>query len=303
MSNAAVLGRTVKPPFPYFGGKRKVAEEVWARFGVVNGYFEPFFGGGAVLLVRPSWTTRSDRPIETINDMDGLLVNFWRAVTLAGDEVERLADYPMNEMDLHARHDWLIENRDRITQGLMTPEFYDAKAAAWWAWGKCGWIGDGWGFHAWRGMPSSNRRGLLGNLRLIGSIAQRTRWVKTLSGDWARCLGAHLSSADGLQAVFLDPPYGEGRLGLYGPEVCGVAADVWAWAVKHGGNERYRIAVAGFSDGRVVPDGWTVHKWKAGRGFANRAASRGVNENAGRETVWFSPHCLQPSQQLALGVT
>ena len=37
-------------PFPWFGGKRKVAAEVWSRFGTVANYVEPFFGSGAVLL-------------------------------------------------------------------------------------------------------------------------------------------------------------------------------------------------------------------------------------------------------------
>jgi site-specific DNA-adenine methylase len=36
-------------PFPWFGGKRKVAAEVWSRFGRVENYVEPFFGSGAVV--------------------------------------------------------------------------------------------------------------------------------------------------------------------------------------------------------------------------------------------------------------
>lgn len=43
----------LRAPFPWFGGKRKVAEEVWRRFGRVENYVEPFFGSGAVLLGRP----------------------------------------------------------------------------------------------------------------------------------------------------------------------------------------------------------------------------------------------------------
>lgn len=53
-------------PFPWFGGKRKVAAEVWRRFGAVQNYVEPFFGSGAVLLGRPS----PSGP-ETVNDLDG----------------------------------------------------------------------------------------------------------------------------------------------------------------------------------------------------------------------------------------
>lgn len=37
----------------YFGGKSRIASEVWARFGDVTSYIEPFFGSGAVLLSRP----------------------------------------------------------------------------------------------------------------------------------------------------------------------------------------------------------------------------------------------------------
>ena len=45
--------RKLKAPFPYFGGKGRVAGEVWKRFGAVKTYVEPFFGSGAVLLGRP----------------------------------------------------------------------------------------------------------------------------------------------------------------------------------------------------------------------------------------------------------
>jgi DNA adenine methylase len=44
----------LKAPFPYFGGKSRVAAEVWRRFGDVPNYVEPFFGSGAVLLARPT---------------------------------------------------------------------------------------------------------------------------------------------------------------------------------------------------------------------------------------------------------
>jgi site-specific DNA-adenine methylase len=37
----------LKAPFPWFGGKSKVAPIVWERFGDVQNYVEPFFGSGA----------------------------------------------------------------------------------------------------------------------------------------------------------------------------------------------------------------------------------------------------------------
>ncbi len=71
--------------------------------------------------------------------------NFWRALQRDCEAVAEAADNPVNEIDLHARHLWLIGERERITDRLAgDPEFYDAKAAGWWAWGLCCWIGGGW---------------------------------------------------------------------------------------------------------------------------------------------------------------
>jgi DNA adenine methylase len=126
-------------PFPYFGGKRTVAEVVWQRLGDVPNYVEPFFGSGAVLLARPG------KPgIETVNDADGMVANFWRAVRAAPDEVAEYADWPVNENDLHARHAWLVGQKESLASRLEgDPDYYDAKIAGWWCWGMSCWIGSG----------------------------------------------------------------------------------------------------------------------------------------------------------------
>lgn len=129
-----------KPPFPWFGGKSSVADVVWSRLGNVKNYVEPFFGSGAVLFLRP------DGPglIETVNDADGFVANFWRALQHDPDTVALHADNPVNECDLHARHLWLVGQREILTDKLCgDPEFFDAKAAGWWVWGQCCWIGSG----------------------------------------------------------------------------------------------------------------------------------------------------------------
>ena len=97
----------MKAPFPWFGGKSKVAHLVWDRFGNVPNYCEPFFGSGAVLLSRPH-----EPKVETINDRDCFISNFWRAVQKAPEEVAHHADWPVNEADQHARHLWLIQQTD-----------------------------------------------------------------------------------------------------------------------------------------------------------------------------------------------
>ncbi len=149
MGAFGVVSEPLTAPFPWFGGKRSVADLVWQRFGAVVNYVEPFFGSGAVLLGRPLPFNGS----ETVNDRDGFVANFWRALAADPAAVARHADWPVNENDLHARHIWLVGRRETLTARLEgDPEFYDAKIAGWWVWGICCWIGGGWcsGDGAWR---------------------------------------------------------------------------------------------------------------------------------------------------------
>lgn len=108
----------MKAPFPWFGGKRTVAADVWARFGEVRNYVEPFFGSGAVLLNRPDWQPEASW-IETVNDRDGFVANFWRATRHDPDAVAHWADWPANENDLHARHVWLRADRAALTLAYL----------------------------------------------------------------------------------------------------------------------------------------------------------------------------------------
>lgn len=143
----------LKAPFPWFGGKSRVAHLVWERFGEVRNYVEPFFGSGAVLLARPHAPG-----IETISDQDAFLSNFWRAVAADPDQVAHFADWPVSEADLHARHRWLVETAAERVERLKTdPDYFDAKVAGWWVWGQCLWIGSGW--CAPTDWTSRNRRG------------------------------------------------------------------------------------------------------------------------------------------------
>lgn len=131
---------TLRAPFPYAGGKSKIAHVVWGALGNPRVYVEPFFGSGAVLLSRPH-----DAGIETVNDFDGLLVHFWRAISLAPAEVARHADYPVSEIDLHARHRELVRRAAEVKAQLEAdPRWCDPELAGWWVWGLSQWIGGGW---------------------------------------------------------------------------------------------------------------------------------------------------------------
>ncbi len=129
----------LKAPFPWFGGKSRVAHLVWDRFGPVANYVEPFFGSGAVLLNRPFAPGT-----ESVNDLDCMVANFWRALQADPDAVAGFADWPVNEADQHARHLFLCSQAEFRERMKTEPDFYDTRIAGWWVWGQCIWIGAGW---------------------------------------------------------------------------------------------------------------------------------------------------------------
>ena len=309
-----------RPLFPYFGGKSPVAGIVWEALGDVANYVEPFFGSGAVLFLRPGGAGH----IETVNDADGLVANFWRSVQLHPDEVACHADNPVNECDLHARHLWLIGNRERITERLMgDPDFCDPKAAGWWAWGISCWIGSGWcsGTGPWvvedgemvlrnpgqgvnrklphLGDPGKERLAWLATE--IGRFSVRLRNVRVCSGDWARVCAPSVTYRHGLTGVFLDPPYADtaGRTdNLYATDSTTVAHDARAWAITQGMNPLMRIVMAGYEGEHAMPADWTMVEWQAagGYGLIGDDEDGTGRANRRRERLWLSPHCIRARQ-------
>ena len=298
----------LKAPFPWFGGKSRVAPIVWERFGDVTNYVEPFAGSLAVLLGRPT-TPKT----ETVNDLDCYLANFWRATSIDPEGVAEFTDWPVNEADLHARHLWLVK-RDEFRERMKTdPEFYDPRVAGWWVWGLCQWIGSGWcnsgqginrmihAGHVKRPMLSGNGHGVgvhadRGNYLLdyFEALRDRLRRVRVCCGDWRRVTGPSVTEKHGASGIFLDPPYDmrvvlskdAGRDGaaqsdaIYAHHDNKLAADVRAWAIENGDNPLLRIALCGYEDEHAahMPDTWDCFYWEA------------------HERIWFSPYCLKPQK-------
>lgn len=295
---------TLTAPFPYFGGKRRVAPEVWRRLGRVDNYVEPFAGSLAVLLARPGGAHGR----ETINDLDGYVCNFWRAVAADPGAVARAAGRPVHELDTNAWHAKLRDERETFTAWLRAdPAHYDAEKAGAWAWGLSTWIGAGWATSPSGQMPNLDGAGAKGTLsvgrdlaRVLPRLAARLATVRCASGDFERLLSPTVlrprpgyRDAAGFAGLFLDPPYDEEEA------VYSASASVWhrvtAWCEVNGENPRYRIALCGYEGTWTPPETWTEHAWKARGGYANAS---GDNANARRERVWFSPACLCPQPSL-----
>lgn len=309
-------------PFPWFGGKRRIADLVWSRFGAVSNYVEPFFGSGAVLLGRPL----PFQGTETVNDRDGLLANFWRSLQADPDAVAEHADWPVNENDLHARHAWLVGQKDSL-QGRLEgdPDYHDARIAGWWVWGISCWIGSGFcsGAGPWQvaerdgarqlvhlgdaGRGVNRKRVHLGDaLRgYFASLAERLRHVRVCCGDWSRVMGdtPMFPCARGrgaATAVFLDPPYADTARrtnNLYRADCLKVAHAAREWAVAHGDDPAYRIALCGYDGEHAMPDSWEAVEGKAGSGNGYGGQAKRGYANRRRERVWFSPYCLRPATE------
>ncbi len=176
---AGTVAKEPRAPFPYFGGKRNAAQMVWDAFGDPQHYAEPFCGSCAMLLARPASHVRK---VETVNDKDCMLVNVWRAIRYAPDEVARECAIPVMECELHARL--------ASTKARMTPDFVswiegdvrhvDATLAANWLYSTCACIGTCWNddgpWHIVDGrlvkVPRNAGQGINRELPHLGNVGQ-----------------------------------------------------------------------------------------------------------------------------------
>lgn len=323
---------SLSAPFPWFGGKSRVAPQVWERFGDTPNYVEPFAGSMAVLLGRPA---KHAAKIETVNDLDGFVANFWRSVAHDPETTASWADWPIIEADLNARHAYLVNVRESLVRKLEgDPDFYDPKIAGWWVAGICGWIGSGYcsGEGPWvvrdgelvnrklphlgdagrgvnRQMPHLGNAGMgvnrqmphlgdagMGVYQWFVALAERLRRVRVCNGDWTRVLSESVTIRHGLTAVFLDPPYGDEveQTRVYASDSGTVSDDVRDWCIENGNNNLLRIALCGYEgEGH---DALLDYGWTshAWSTSGGYGGGRGGVGDANRhkERIYFSPACI-----------
>ena len=280
--------------------KRKVAPLIWQKLGNPDHYIEPFFGSGATLLAREEMGR-----FETVNDHDGLLCNFWRALKATPEGLAEAAAWPTSELDLIARHNHMVMRRKTIASELAAdPEYFDLVLAAWWIWCICSWVGSSYCHReiqmkkpklcTGNGIfPNLHRGDLLERFR---ALSDRLKNVRMVCGSWERILTPLIVNVGRDVGILLDPPYDEsicGTVDAYGCTSC--SRDVREWAIQHGNERRLRIALCGYEgEGHeeLEQHGWSVHAWKANCGYANMGKAGRGRENCHKERIWFSPYCL-----------
>lgn len=278
----------MRTAFPYFGSKRRVAGDIWKRFGDPRYYYEPFAGSLATLLERPAPTTSKAR-YEYASDTYCMISNFYRAVRF-GDPLAlaRMADWPESQLDLEARYHWLERQRHRLHRQLLAdPKWFDVECAAWFAWVNSVKIGT-----YSRSLILRRNSGVCRKNQDLSAyfteLAHRLKGVSFHYGEWVKLANAaekesHRSDV----AILLDPPYkySTGReKNLYVTDSGDVAGDVQTWAVARARTHpRLKIALCGFVGEHTMPPSWEEFAWSSKLG-------------KGRERIWFSPSCQRPAE-------
>lgn len=285
----------LKSGLVYFGGKSIIAPKIWEKVGIVENFVEPFCGSAAVLLANPS-----PPKIETINDKDCLVTNFWRAIKNDQEKVCFYAVNPVNEIDMHARHQFILNFVDEnfINRMEQDPDFFDSKIAGWWAWGLACSVGNNWlqkkGLSA---LPhlSTLGQGINGanfNAKdMFSALAERLKRTRIVTGDWSRICTPTVTykntalSKDGVTFVFLDPPYNLlNRTKVY-KEDNNVFKLVEDWCKENESQQNLKIAICGY-DGDYDLPGWEKLNWKSNGGYSSLGENNG-KENSKKETIWF----------------
>ena len=120
-----------KPPFAYYGGKTTLAPKIAELLPAHDHYVEPFAGSLAVLLAKkPSRA-------ETVNDLDGDLMTFWRVLRDRPDELERAcALTPHSRAELEVAKDldveYEVERARRVFVRLTQSRSHSMKQTGWW---------------------------------------------------------------------------------------------------------------------------------------------------------------------------
>lgn len=180
----------MRPPMPYSGGKQRVSAQIAALLPPHESYVEPFAGALSVLLAK------DPAPMETVNDINGDLVTFWRVLRDRPDELERAC-----ALTPHSRAEYLA-SRDR-------PDDLDELERARRVWVQITQsLGSRMTKSGWRFVHGGNRMPLAayldGYVARFADVAERIKGVSLECRDALEVIAAYgLPDA----VLYVDPPY------------------------------------------------------------------------------------------------
>ena len=272
---SAVVTRT---PLTYYGGKQRLARQIIDLMPPHRVYLEPFAGGAAVLFAKP----RAER--ETLNDADGQIVRFWRALRDRPDELAAaVAATPYSRIEYiesrDGEHHCDVEAARRLL--VNVDQSFSRSRESWSA--PC--IGDGrgrWQPGSWANLPA---RIIAGAERLTG-VGIEHRDALGLIPRWDR--------PDAV--IYCDPPYA-GPLRTEPGKGYRVDGDSSLWArlvdvlleVRHAA-----VILSGYPCEEAGRLGWRMVELRRHRTVGSRASRRLPRAP---EVVWLSPSALKSASE------
>lgn len=272
----------MKPPFPYYGSKGRLAGRIVNLMPRHRVYVEPFAGSAAVLF------SKSPAPVEVINDLDRNVITFFRALRMREDELIRALRFTPYSREEFADADLVDESIDDLERArrffVRATQGHNAAGTG----GRAGWSN---GIRA-------NHTDATATANLVDrlyALADRLRTVVVEHRDALEVIAAH----DATDTVFyLDPPY-----------LAGTRRSGRDYAHEADGEDFHRSLAAALSavkgtvllSGYPSPlydelyEGWDRLEVSVHRATTNHRGRKGVER--GTEVVW----CNQPlSRQVSL---
>jgi DNA adenine methylase len=257
-------------PFPWFGGKDRLAVRIAELLPPHKAYIEVFGGSGAVLFAKE----RSK--LEVYNDLDGGVVAFFRVLRERPDElVERLKLTPYARAEyLACRETWVDVDDDveRARRWFVT---------TWQAFGGGGKAHSrvGWAFDVGGRKNGSRPRTFAWRIDRLHEFAERLRYVQIDQSDWRSCLDRYDVSESSV--FYLDPPYlPETRSsGRYAHELTPEDHEEFVARVR---TLRGSVLLSGYDSGlytELEQDGFERFEWNV-----HLAAAKSIGEARQRRT-------------------
>ncbi len=190
-------------PITYYGGKQNMVRHILPLIPDHHVYTEAFFGGGAVFFAKPK------SELETINDLNGELVNFYQVTQRKFKELKALISETLNSHKSH-RQAWVVYNN---------PELFSDVKRAWAVWvlsaqGFGGQLSSSWGYDGGNGAKNSVARKVKNKkFKFTSDYAERLESCSIECRDALKVI----TSRDGINSFhYVDPPYFNSDMGHYG---------------------------------------------------------------------------------------
>jgi len=268
--------------FGWYGGKFSHLDWILPLLPKCHHYCEPFAGSGAVLINRPP------SPVETYNDTDGEVVNFFRVLR---DESEQLIRaIALTPFSREEYYEAIYGNTEDISNIERARRFYIRARQTRTGLAQTASLG------RWANCKNTSRAGMsgvvsrwLGGVDALDDIAQRLLRVKIENRPAINIINLYDSATT---LFYCDPPYLHETRGddkAYGYEMSELQHKDLAIILN---NCQAKVALSGY-DCNAMDDLYSSDKW-----FKTVGKERTIHSTKGKRTevLWTNYNPVQSSQ-------